>query len=278
MASNLLDALNATLMNKQKVKPSGTQGLAQLLGTAQTGRAVQSPQPQVTSSAEIAVNQATQGALDNQQQANQIQAVQQSAEANRQQSTQQQTDLDLQQKQSQLQQQLTQKQQQLLSEIDRNRSSLNSDASKAAQEQLAATLAYQNASYLQALQNVNRYRRLDNEVNFRQELQASIFNDMESLFRDKLALDRLMSASDRDYRSELAQIDIDTALRIADSAARGSLLSAGIQGGTSILNSILTRDSEKSTDDGDRNANEFTGGSSPLSNYGTPSSVNRVVT
>lgn len=238
MANNLLDALKRTLETKQQVQPTGSTGLQNVLATAKTGQ-VQNAGPQVTGVPEIAANQQTQLQLDLQGQQNQVQSQATQADANRQSTINQQTNLDLSQRRDQLSQALAQKETELLGEIERDRTGLESESNRNRMEQLGATIALQNQQYLQALENVNRYRRLDDEANFKIALMESQYANMESMFRDRIQFEKLMNADDRTFREMLAHMDINAALAVADLAAQGSVVSGIIQGGVGVGEGVL---------------------------------------
>ncbi len=188
MATTLAEVLQKQLRTKQQVQSQPTtQAATGLLQAANTGKALGGG-PQVASSMQSMGEQQTQNALQQQSGQNQIAAQQMGIQQQGQVQEQQQTQLDLNQKAQQLSSGLAQKQDQLLQELEQGRASLGSDQSNAKMEQVASAIALQNQQYIQALQNANSYRRLDNDAAFKSALAASQFKEFELSIADAIRM------------------------------------------------------------------------------------------
>lgn len=110
---------------------------------------------------------------------------------------------------------------------------LNKD--KARLEQLGTQLRLGNQQYIDKLQTEATKARLDNSVEFNEQIQRTVFSDEESLFANNLTFRSIVKANDRDSEKALANIDIDFALAMAASsnaAANASGMWSGVGNAT----------------------------------------------
>jgi hypothetical protein len=100
-----------------------------------------------------------------------------------------------------------------------------------------------NSNYLDELQMEGTRHRLDSEMQFREALQSSIFSDEEELLKNDLNFKSILNADERNFKDELAELDIDLSIQLSQSKtageqastmyrAGGQVLQGGIQAGT----------------------------------------------
>jgi hypothetical protein len=103
---------------------------------------------------------------------------------------------------------------QLLDQLELAQNDLNTKQKIAGLEQAGFLLAQQDKDYMNQLEMEGKKRRLDDEANFRLELQKTTLGDMYDLFQDDLAFKGMFNANEREFTRQLAQIDINTAINI----------------------------------------------------------------
>lgn len=246
--ATLLDTIKSNL-GKQTIQqaPMTDEGerVRKLLG-AKTGKAVSQADPNIAQSnlAEGSMVDQTrlgqqQLAADTQMQSQQLAQTQQGLE---QQEQIQRAGIDLQAKANTLQNKI--QTDQLLADLSRDRSSLSLERDKSKLEQLSHNLALQDKQYIDNLQRMGEMNRLNDGLQFREEMTKTIFADNNSLLSDNLARDAARAQSARDWNQYLAKnnlayiIDMDKRqTRAANEAAKWSagsqIVGAGIQYATS---------------------------------------------
>lgn len=222
---------NLATAGSEPVGNTDQTGRARTLLAAKSGKAVNAaasaPQSAVAESA--AVDQTNQ-AMAPVQQAGQVaaagigQQVQQLGAAE----TGARADLALRQKQ--LQQSNSIQKQQLLADLSRDRASLDLDRDKAKLEQLAFTMRMGDQKYLDQLEMEGQRKRLDNDLNFKEEMQKSIMGSNDELLKKSLGNTNIMAANDRDYAKALSAMDINAALEMARNEAKDAKAAAMISG------------------------------------------------
>lgn len=108
----------------------------------------------------------------------------------------------------------------LLESIRQEKGKMDLQESASRLEQAGFELRLGNEKYLQALMETGRVNRLDDENQFRLELQKQIFADQQSLLGDELAFQEMMAMNDAEFTKLLANIDINAALQIASDSAK----------------------------------------------------------
>ena len=128
----------------------------------------------------------------------------------------------------------------MLDQFEAGQKSLKSQQDVADLEQLGFDIRMQNDQYVNQLQDIGKRNRLDNQLEFKKQLAQNVFKDQQDLLTNQLAFDRIVSADDREFTQELANMDINYAMQVADSAAKaasqrqvmqgvGGIVSGGIQ-------------------------------------------------
>lgn len=241
--ATLLDTIRGNLgrqATQQAPMTDEGERVRKLLG-AKTGKASTQAAPDVAQSnlAEASmVDQTRMGqqqlAADAQIQSQQLAQTQQGLQ---QQEQVQRAGLDLQQKANTLQNKI--QTDQLLGDLSRDRSSLSLERDKSKLEQLSHNLALQDKQYVANLQRMGEMNRLNDGLQFREEMTKTIFADNNSLLSENLARDAARAQSARDWNQYLAKnnlayiIDMDKRqTRAANEAAKwsagGQILGAGI--------------------------------------------------
>lgn len=129
---------------------------------------------------------------------------------------------------------------QALGEYQQGVRTLDLQKDKARLEQIGFGMRLSNDKYLSDLHREGQKSRLNNETAFKEEMTRAIFADEEDLFKDDLRFRALMKADSRDFQRQLADLDINQALKIASAessaanaqmqwTAAGNLAGAGIQ-------------------------------------------------
>jgi hypothetical protein len=118
--------------------------------------------------------------------------------------------------------------QSVLNNLAQQKGDLSDQKSQAALEQVAFNLSMQDKKYVDTLENIGARRRLDNDVNFKSEMQQIAFGDSLSMLKQKLAEGDVLSASDRDFAKALSDMSIEDALRVAAIQSAGAQSAADL--------------------------------------------------
>ena len=108
----------------------------------------------------------------------------------------------------------------IMNELAMDRGSLDHDKDLARLEQAAFLLSMQDKQYTDQLQDIGARRRLDNELEFKNAMAEMAFKDSLDLLKQKLNNNDVLSASDRDYKKALSDLDIADAIAVAEIEAR----------------------------------------------------------
>jgi hypothetical protein len=249
MASTLLEGLRkamasagAPAMNSGPAVSTDQTSLISSLTAAKTGKALpESSAPRMSSLGEEQAQAQTATALGSLQQAGQAQAlqVQQAEEKVDQAARIEGRQLD--ERELDLADELNRRTDGILADYERNGQKLDLTRNKARAEQLGFNLRLSNSRYMDDLRDAGRRSRLDNAIAFKDELTRAVFADEQELFVNDLSFRHLMRADDRTFADQMAQMDIDYALQIAETENKqanmqmmwsgiGGLTQAGIQG------------------------------------------------
>ena len=240
MAKSLLEALQGQLNTKQTTAKTDFSGQAQgLLRTKSTGKALSSRGPQVQSDDEAFANQATQQQLNQQNTQNQIAAQQIGVQQDRIEMNQQQQNADLAQRAKQVNGQLATQETQILNDLDRQGQEVDYENDKQKLEQLGFTLALQDQEYLHQLQQQGQIRRLDDESEFKIQLQLSQFKDAEKLLGNDIDFRKMLELDDIAFKKELEKFKIDNKLRDSDRALEAAKSRQTQEASSGILSGIM---------------------------------------
>lgn len=246
MASPLLDAVKqgtagmaapGTPTAAPGLQPTGgtqTEQLAGLTATAQTGKAVQPQQggtSRLSALGEKLANVQTlmgaqaiqqQGILQNTAQAQQEQIQQQQYVAQATQVSQQRLDA---------QQTFNNKIKGMFQDQNNSLANLHMQDDKSRAEQMGVMLRLGSERYVTQLSDAASKARLDSSANFQAALTASVFSDETALMSTSLQFRNYAAADARAATAQLANMDLDYALQVAQTenkAASGQAMWSGV--------------------------------------------------
>ena len=236
--ASILDALNQNTAAPQAGMTGDTQKLAGLL-RAKSGKAGVGPSLAGSLQQEQAAVAETNQGLQQVNQAANIQAAgqaQQSAGMQQQQNQQMQS---IDQSRQFNTKQTEMKTNQILQGLEEGRTKLDTAQFKAGLEQVGQGLRLQNKQYVDNLQREGSRARLDNELQFKEQLQRATFDDNQMLLNKNLKGKSILNANDREFNEGLAQMGVQDAYMFfrdaqkdartqAQYAGAGALATAGI--------------------------------------------------
>lgn len=240
-------------LGKQQAAEGQTEEVRQLQRTAATGKAAQEQTgPKAANLVERVARQQVQQQEAQIDERDQLLAEQIETRA---QTVAQQFDAA---KMQQLEQVLNQKQQlqnqttQLLNQFARERGKLDVAKKQAQFEQLGFELRMNNEEYVQKLQQNGARSRLENDANFKEELQRSVFANEMELFNSDLDFQRLMYAEGRELIQALHDLDVEHFRQMGRietdataGAAKYSAMSDMVSGGASAWSSYQQQEQKK---------------------------------
>lgn len=216
--ATLLDALKKNLGQVGAPEPVADEtGTVQQLLSARKG--IVGPAsalgPRGLSVAEAGARAGAQQELAQTSQAGQLQATQlgQAAQEQQQQQQSQAANIEFQRQQNKLQSRI--QTEAILRNLEQGRTALAEDKRQAGMEQVAANLRLQTDSYINQLQLEGARSRLQDDLSFDRAMKQQIASDNISLLQLKLNNQSLLDSNDRDFKKQLAQIDMDTAVQMA---------------------------------------------------------------
>jgi hypothetical protein len=117
---------------------------------------------------------------------------------------------------------------------------LQSDKDVAAYEQVATMSRLSNQRYIHSLTSAAAKAGIDRESNFKQNYYEQVFQDDMQIFKDDIEFKKMMDMDSRSFIRETADMDLDTALKMANMATQqanaqsfyqgiGGLISGGVQ-------------------------------------------------
>lgn len=107
-----------------------------------------------------------------------------------------------------------------------------SDAQSASRlEQLAHSLAMSDRSYMDEIEMIGAERGLRDELAFKREANQLVFGKNLEILNKRLDAESLLNADAREFKRAMAEIDINTAIEIAQQAAKAQAAANIIQGG-----------------------------------------------
>lgn len=109
-------------------------------------------------------------------------------------------------------------------------------------EQAAFTMALADKAYIENLQQIGQVRRLENEVNFKKELNSMILDEETKQLLTQFDWARLDQADDREWTEAMSKIDLDSAMAIATSKVKTAAATQYVQGFSSIAQAGVKAD------------------------------------
>lgn len=139
----------------------------------------------------------------------------------------------------------------IFDKVEENKSRLEQAQYKAQLEQAGFLYRLNNDKYMTRLKIEGRKNRLDSEIQFKQALQQAIFFEERSLLAESMEFRAIMNASDREFKEKTAMLDLDLAMRIADTeiqAANAKAKAEAIGGIVSTGTSAFGKGAAKTLD------------------------------
>ena len=108
----------------------------------------------------------------------------------------------------------------LLDEFGRGNRRLDNRKDISDLEQAGFMARLGNEQYISRIQQEGQKNRLDNELNYKEQVAREAFAEDQALLEDSLEFKRMINMNEREFASEMSQMDINQALDIARSQAR----------------------------------------------------------
>lgn len=121
--------------------------------------------------------------------------------------------------------------QQVLNDLSQKKGQLSMEQQQSKLEQASFLMSMQDKQYTDTLQQVGNTRRLNNEANFRNEMQEQAFGDNIALLRQKLGTQDVLATNDRDFQKMLSGMSIQDAQAMASIEAKNARSSSDIEAG-----------------------------------------------
>ena len=200
---NLLEALQPQMQDT-------TSQLSTLL-RAKSGKAVGGPATALSTQQEQAsLAQATQAMQPVQQAATtQQMGQQQQARELEQRTIQEQSNIAQQRQANQLQSKI--QTDRLLQELEQGRGQIDANIYKASLEQIGQNLRLSNQQYIDNLQREGNRARLNDNLQFSEQMARSVLEDNKSLLEKQLGNKSILAASDREFSTKMAQMGVKNA-------------------------------------------------------------------
>lgn len=227
MAKTILEALQQSTQtgapNQQLGSMTDETQRAQTLLSAKSGKAgSSSAAPRQSSIAEtLAANQGDVASQQLGQQANlQAQQLSQQQEQNKQQLNQGMSQLN--EKDLDAQDNYTRQATSILNDLARKGDELDFKKDKAKLEQAGFNMRLSNDQYVKNLKREGEKARLTNANNMKEAIANSVFSNEQDLMKDDITFRNLMKAKDRSYQDDLANINLDFALKMSQASNEGA--------------------------------------------------------
>lgn len=127
------------------------------------------------------------------------------------------------------------------------RAELGAERYRAFLEQTAHAMALSDKKYTDTLRRIGQKRDLQNQINFKREaMQLAMGQDFEILGQ-QFNMQRLMGADAREFKTQLAKMDMNTAIQLAEQASKEAAYKSMITGATNIATGIVAYNSPTSS-------------------------------
>lgn len=257
--ANLLEAL------KQPQLEDTTSQLATLL-RAKTGKAAEGPAATLSTQQEQAAVAQTATGMQPVQQAAQLQKLGQEQQAREveQKTQQQQTDIAQARQANQMQTQL--RTDQLLQELEQGRGKIDLAKYQAGLEQIGQTLRFNNQRYIDDLQREGARARLQDNLQFIEQLAKTTLEDNKKLIEKQLGNKSVLAATDREFAKSMAQLNINDAWQIFNNSMKSEKEGALFTGLGGLFTTAISQYG-KYKEDQDKTEYYTTGGGRDIESY-----------
>jgi len=127
--------------------------------------------------------------------------------------------------------------QDMFASFDREQKSLNAEKAAARLHQLGHIMALSDRQYVDAITAVARERNLRDDLAFQQESYEIMMGKDLELMQDRMDFQAVLNKSEREFAKEMAEMDIKTALELAEIAAKEKNYVQAIKGTTTLAKS-----------------------------------------
>jgi hypothetical protein len=125
----------------------------------------------------------------------------------------------------------------------RERESFGADQFKAYLDQAAHAMAMSNQKYVDELTRIGQQANLQDEIEFRKEAQKLAFGQDFEIMNQQFDMKKLMNADEREFKKAMAQMDMDTAMKLAEQASKEQAYTSILTGATSMATAYAISDS-----------------------------------
>lgn len=120
------------------------------------------------------------------------------------------------------------------------RDKLGAEQFRAYLDQSAHAMAMSNQKYVDEITRIGQKANLRDEIEFRREAQRLAFGQDFDIMGQQFDMQKLMNADEREFRKAMADMDIDTALRLAEQAAKEQAYKQVLTGATNMATSYVS--------------------------------------
>jgi hypothetical protein len=160
-----------------------------------------------------------------------------------------------------LREQAAQKVDEVLTNYVQKKGEMDLAKDRAQAEQVGFMLRLSSEQYVERLRIEGSKARLNDRINFTEALQRAMFDEERKLLDENLRFKRLIGATERDFKEQVAEIDIESALAIAGARAQGAnaamkaeAISGIVSGAAKTGSAIYDKMPAKTTSPGTANA------------------------
>jgi len=133
----------------------------------------------------------------------------------------------------------------ILQDFEQGRAKLELGKDKARMEQALFGMRLSNKKYIDQLEIEGRKRRLDNAVQFKEALTETLFKEELDLLKSDISFKRKLAGDEREFEKLLANIDLDTALRLVMQESEATNIARIAGGAREVISGTLKYASRK---------------------------------
>jgi hypothetical protein len=133
----------------------------------------------------------------------------------------------------------------ILQDFEQGRAKLELGKDKARMEQALFGMRLSNKKYVDQLEIEGRKRRLDNAVQFKEALTETLFKEELDLLKSDISFKRKLAQDERDFEALIANINLDTALKLVMQESEAVQIATIAQGSKEVISGVLRYASRK---------------------------------
>lgn len=124
-----------------------------------------------------------------------------------------------------------------------NRQQLGAEKYRSFLEQTAHAMAMADQQYVDTLRREGQIRNLQDQIAFKKEATQLAFGQNYQILGQQFNMQRLMGMDARQFRTEMAKMDMNTALALAEQASKEAAYKNMLMGATNIATGIIAYNS-----------------------------------